>query len=78
MATILSFKEVADIRGVKIRYDFQSRCFIVTYKSSDFIFWEWSNGIYAMDTKNNTLLTTPPTTCTRINMLHTVARNKLV
>ena len=31
-----------------------------------------------MDTKNNTLLTTPPATCTRLNMLHTVARNKLV
>ena len=78
MATILSFKEVADIDGVNIRYNFQSRCFIVTHKSSDFIFWEWSNGIYAMDTKNNTLLTTPPATCTRLNMLHTVAQNKLV
>ena len=78
MATILSFKEVADIPDVNIRYDFPNRRFIVSHPNrTDLIFSEWENGIYAMDTsKSNTPLTPPHTTCT--SLLHTVARNKLV
>ncbi len=73
---------VADIPEINISYEFEHRRSVVTHPAvGKLVFWEWENGIYAMDAnKSNPLLQQTNhnfTTCST-SLTQTVAQNKLV